>query len=138
MGGIETIFYDYPDGRLSNIRAALTNDLKALISDIQPDVILSWDPDFISNPHPDHLAAALATQSASKGIKTCLYGTLQPNLWIGFDKEALVIKIRALKAHQTETPWFYFDLLQKKRLLASLRAEGNKIGCEYAETFRLL
>jgi len=55
---------------------------------------------------------------------------------VGMDDEALQAKVRALKAHRTETPWFYFDLRLKKRMIASMRREGAKIGCEFAETFR--
>lgn len=136
LGGVEVILHDYADGRLRDFVGPFAEDLRSLISSRQPDVVLSWDPDFIYTPHPDHQAAADAARMASSGLRTCFYGTLQPNLWVGLDDESLEAKIGALKAHRTETPWFYFDLRMKKWLIAGLRAEGAKVGCEYAETFR--
>jgi len=136
LGGVEVVMHNYPDGRLRDFVGPFAEDLRLLISSRQPDLVLSWDPDFIFTPHPDHQAAADAARKASSGLRTCLYGTLQPNLWVGIDDESLTAKIRALKAHRTETPWFYFDLRMKRSLIAGLRAEGAKIGCEYAETFR--
>jgi len=137
LGGVEVVLHDYPDGRLRDFVGPFAEDLRSLISSRQPDVLLSWDPDFIFTPHPDHQAAADATRMASSGVRTCFYGTLRPNLWVGIDDESLKAKIRALKAHRTETPWIYFDLRMKRSLIAGLMAEGAKIGCEYAETFRI-
>lgn len=137
LGGVEVILYDYPDGDLGRHIEPFSNELRSLISSREPDLILSWDPEFISTPHPDHQAAADAVRVTQTDITTCYYGTTQPNLWVGFDEDSLSAKLRALKAHRTETPWFYFDLWQKKRLLAGLRAEGAKIGHPCAETFRL-
>lgn len=136
LGGVEVILYDYPDGRLRDFVQPFAEELRSLISSRQPDVLLAWDPESISNPHPDHQAAADAARTASSDLRTCFYGTLQPNLWVGLDDESLTAKIRALKAHGTETPWVYFDLRVKKHLIAGLRAEGAKIGCDHAETFR--
>lgn len=137
LGGIEVIFYDYPDGSLPDFIEPFTQDLRSLIEQRSPDVVLCWDPEFVSHPHPDHKAAADATHEAAAGIKTCFYGAPEPNLWIGLDDEAFRARIRALKAHRTETPWPYFNLRAKKWLLTWMRAEGAKIGCDYAETFRI-
>lgn len=137
LGGVEVILYDYPDGALPDFVQSFAEDLRSVIVARKPDVLLSWDPDFISNPHPDHQAAADAARAVCFGGRTCLYGTLQPNLWMGLDEESLRTKICALKAHRTETPWFYFDLCMKKRLIADMAAEGEKIGREYAETLRI-
>ena|GEM_PF-1349181 len=134
--GVEVVFYDYPDKDLPNCVNALANDLGKLFAARKPDIIFSWDPDFIYNPHPDHQAAADAVRTAAKGRRVCYYGTRRPDMWIGFDDEALRVKISSIKAHRTESPWYYFDLLLKKRLLERLRSEGARIGAKYAEVLR--
>lgn len=142
LGGAEVIFYDYPDGGLSAHIEALTRDLKLLIGERKPDVVLCWDPEFVSHPHPDHKAAADATAAACfdklsmPRTGVCFYGAPRPNVWIALDDEALRAKIRSVKAHVTEAPWPYFDLRGKKWLLSWMRAEGAKVGTEYAESFR--
>lgn len=149
MGGAEVLFLGYPDGRLPENIDFLRDDLRSLMQSRQPDVVLCWDPKHSQNPHRDHLAAALATQAACSRTQTleqaqtsvrctkCWYGSREPNVWVGFDEETMRVKIRALKAHRTETPWFYFDLRLKKRMIAAMRQEGSEIGSDYAETFRL-
>ena len=136
LGGISVWFFDYPDGRLSGFVQPLTQDLQELIADVQPDIVLSWDPEHIFTDHPDHQAAADAAQAAASAVDTCWYGTKEPNLWIGVDEEALRVKVRAIKAHRTETPWFYFDARLKKRMIAAMLQDGAEIGCDYGETFR--
>lgn len=138
FGGINVVFFGYRDGALLTSVGPFAEDLKSLIAGLQPDVALCWDPEFIFTPHPDHQAAADAARMATTGLDTCWYGTTQPSLWVGLDREALGAKVRALKAHRTETPWFYFDLRMKKRMIAAMRHEGSKIGCDYAETFRFI
>ncbi len=137
LGGAEVIFYDYPDGHLGSHVEAFAADLQNLVTDRQPDLLLSWDPDYIFTPHPDHQAAADAVKAAGLNLPACYYGTSQPNLWVGFDREVLNAKLTALKAHRTETPWFYFDLRQKRTLIRGMAAEGAKVNSPYAETFRL-
>jgi LmbE family N-acetylglucosaminyl deacetylase len=144
LGGADVIFYDYPDGSLPDHIEPFTQDLRTLIEERKPDVVLCWDPEFVSHPHPDHKAAADATDAAASFDKpsvpkarVCFYGAPRPNLWVGLDEEAVRTKVRSIKAHRTETPWPYFDLRGNKRLLSWMRAEGAKIGAEYAETFRM-
>ncbi len=137
LGGAEVVFFDYPDGSLQAHVEPLAGDLARLIADLRPDVVLSWDPEFIDTTHPDHQAAADATLTAAAGLDVCWYGSTRPNVRIGFDEETLQMKLRAIKAHKTETPWFHFDLRLKKRMIARMRQEGSEIGCDYAEAFRL-
>jgi LmbE family N-acetylglucosaminyl deacetylase len=144
LGGAGVIFYDYPDGALPRFIEPFTQDLRSLIEQREPDVVLCWDPEFVSHPHPDHKAAADATSEAvcfdklsMLSVTTCFYGAPEPNLWVGLDDEALRAKIRALKSHRTETPWPYFEWRGMKWLLSWMEDEGAKIGTEYAESFRL-
>ena len=137
LGGARVVFYDYPDKSLPLHVSAFSNDLKALIAKERPDIMISWDPDAIYNPHPDHVAAANAADTAARDmdIPQCFFGTREPNLWVGYGTDVFQIKLRSLRAHRTETPWPYF-LLGKRFLLKKSAAEGAKIGAEYAEVFR--
>jgi LmbE family N-acetylglucosaminyl deacetylase len=137
LGSIEVVFYDYPDGALRDLVEPLTQDLISLIDARAPDVVLCWDPQFVSAPHPDHKAAADAASRAARDVKACFYGAPTPNLWVALDKEAVRAKIRAIRAHATEAPPLYFDLRARKWLLAWMAKEGARIGCDYAETFRI-
>jgi N,N'-diacetylchitobiose non-reducing end deacetylase len=137
IGGARVVFYDYPDKALPSHVSAFANDLRALIEREKPDVVFSWDPDYIYNPHPDHVAAAQAAEIAidATGARACFYGTREPNLWIGYGEDVFRLKLRSLKAHRTETPWPYF-LLGKRFLTRKSVGEGAKIGTKYAEVFR--
>lgn len=143
LGGAEVIFYDYPDGGLPSYVDRFTNDLKLLIVEREPDVVLCWDPEFVSGPHPDHKAAADATDAACSDklsmlrVGVCFYGAPQPNVRVALDMEAVGAKLRSIRAHATEAPWPYFDLRGKRWLLSWMRDEGAKVGAEYAEAFRV-
>lgn len=138
LGGAEVVFFDYPDGCLPDYVGAFTVELQSLLDSLQPGVVLCWDPDHNLNPHPDHQAAAEAVRDVVVDRLACWYGSSEPNLRVGFGEETLQVKIAAIKAHRTETPWFYFDARVKKRFIEAMRAEGSKIGSDYAETFRLI
>jgi LmbE family N-acetylglucosaminyl deacetylase len=86
LGGARTLFFDYPDKQLPQYVESFTQDLKELVAKEQPDIIFSWDPEFIYNPHSDHKAAAQCANKASEASPdTChyFYGTLKPDLWVG-------------------------------------------------------
>lgn len=137
LGGAKVVLYDYSDKSLANDVQSYAQDLKTLIKNINPDVIFTWDPDFIYNPHSDHQAAAQAGRIASE--KRCIYyyGTREPNVWIGFDINIMQIKIKALRAHRTETPWYYWMLIRGSFLTRHKNA-GVKVGERYAEALRRL
>ncbi|MCX8052593.1 MAG: PIG-L family deacetylase [Armatimonadetes bacterium] len=137
LGGAQVVFFDYPDKGLSNHVAEFANDLKNLIGKLKPDVVISWDPDFIYNPHPDHRAAAEAAKLAAValGSRVCYYGTREPNLWFGFDNDASNIKLRAIRAHRTEVPWLFLPFA-RRFLTQKDSSEGAKIGSKYAEVYR--
>jgi N,N'-diacetylchitobiose non-reducing end deacetylase len=136
-GGAKVVFYDYPDKALPAHVRAFVGDLKDLIRREKPDVVFSWDPDYIYNPHPDHVAAAQAADIATRDmdVRRCFYGTREPNLWIGYGEDVFQLKLKALRAHRTETPWPYF-LLGRRFLTRKSVVEGAKIGTKYAEVFR--
>ncbi|MGQ9454580.1 MAG: PIG-L deacetylase family protein [Armatimonadota bacterium] len=138
LGGVEVIFFDYPDKNLTAHIDDFASRLQELVERKRPDVLFSWDPEYIYNPHPDHLAAAQASSMITNSgfLKVCYYGTKKPNLWFGFGCEIFRLKLRAIRAHRTEVPWFFYPLA-KRFLAAKDGAEGSKLGSPYAETFRL-
>ncbi len=136
MLGARVVLFDYPDKDLSRHVEPLSEDLKDLVAREGPELVFSWDPDFIYNPHPDHQAVADASRLAAEGRPMCFYGTRRPNLWVGCDGPAFRAKIRAIRAHRTETPWYFWPI-PRRHLLTRSRGEGAKVGAAYAEVYRL-
>lgn len=135
LGGANVVLHDYPDKNLSEHIVQFADDLKSLIAKEEPDIIFSWDPDFIYNPHPDHRAAAESGRIAADKRKICNYGTREPNFWFGFDEDIFNVNLKSLRAHRTETPWYYYPLV-KRILTKRLVTAGSKTGSKYAEVFR--
>jgi len=137
LGGAEVVFYDYPDKDLPSHVDEFAADLKRLVAQGKPDVVLSWDPDFIYNPHLDHQAAAKAARIATDalGSKVCCYGTREPNLWFGFEEDVFQVKLRSIRAHRTEVPWFFYPFARRFLTKKDI-GEGAKIGSRYAEVYR--
>jgi len=137
LGGVHVVLYDYPDKDLPSHVEAFASDLKTLIVKLKPDVVLSWDPDSIYNPHLDHQAAASAAKIAtdSLGSKVCCYGTREPNLWFGFGDDVFRVKLRSIRAHRTEVPWFFY-LFARRFLTKKDTGEGARIGSKFAEVYR--
>lgn len=137
LGGALVEFCDYPDKLLSQSIEQFSCDIKAIIDRTKPEFVFCWDPDYIFNPHPDHQAAAYASHTAACKANATLmyYGTRLPDMYIGLDAEAYHAKIQSLRAHRTETPWYYWILLSK-RLRKKLMQSGAQIECKYAEELR--
>jgi len=135
LGEVNVVLYDYPDKGLGRFIEPFAADLKRLIEKERPDVIFAWEPEQIYNPHPDHVAAAQASRIATKGRRVCYYGTRDPNLWIGFGEDEYWVNIKALRAHRTETPWYYY-VFMRRVFRSRLVSEGKKLGTTYAEVFR--
>lgn len=130
-------FLDFPDKRLSSHIDELSDKIKDYIREQPYDMVFSWDPDYIFNPHPDHMAVAEAARSAMHGMTSRLlhFGTRKPNLHIGLVHYAYSAKIRSIRAHRTETPCFYWPVI-KRQINNRLVSGGREIGCQYAESFR--
>ena len=137
MLGVNNVsFLNYPDKDLSSHIEQLASDLQKLISANKPDIVLSWDPDFIYNPHPDHKAAAQAANIATKDLSVCYYGTKQPNLRVSLDNNAFRAKIASLRAHRTETPWYYWYPILRWNVLNRLKRGARGLDTKYAEVLR--
>jgi LmbE family N-acetylglucosaminyl deacetylase len=137
LGHVNVQLCDYPDKLLAQCVKPFADDIQAAIKSIDPDFIFCWDSDFIYNPHPDHQAAADACRIATEGArpKVIYYGTQRPSLRISLNYHAYLAKIRSLRAHRTETPWYYW-LIVGQRLRRKLAQDGAAIMCKYAEVFR--
>lgn len=137
LGVERVLLFDYPDKALAEHVEPFAEDLRGLIGREKPGVIFAWDPDHIYNPHPDHRAAARAAAIATAGENVCYYGTREPNVWLGYGEDLFAVKLRALRAHRTEMPW-YFVPLAKRILVKRTAGEGARIGARYAEVYRLV
>jgi LmbE family N-acetylglucosaminyl deacetylase len=137
LGGAEIVLHDYPDKQLPEHIDEFARDIEALIERDKPDIVFSWDPDSIYNPHLDHQAAAKAARIATEklGSKPCYFGCVEPNIWFGFDEEAFKIKLRSIAAHRTECPPI-MSILGRRYITDRCAGEGEKIGARYAEVFR--
>lgn len=136
LGGARVILFDYPDKDLFSYISPLSEELQALIERESPDLIFSWDPDFIYNPHPDHQAAAEIGRAAAQGHTMVYYGTTEANIRVTLDDDALAAKFASLRAHRTETPWYYYYPIARRRVLQRLSREGRVMGVRYAEGYR--
>lgn len=135
LGVKNATMFNYPDKGLSEHIQPFARDLITLIERIQPDIIFSWDPDYIYNPHPDHCAAAQAGAIAGEHRNLIFYGTRRPEFRVGYGEDIFQRKIQSLKAHRTETPWYYLPIVKlilKKRHIP----QGKIAGFKYAEVFR--
>ena len=137
LGGVHVILYHYPDKGLPHHVNEFADDLVKLIRKEKPDMVFTWDPEFTYNRHPDHVAAAKSARKALDitGAKWCGYGTFEPNVWVGYGDDIFRIKIKSLRAHTTETPWYYWPWV-KRWLTRKTSGEGAKIHAKYAEFFR--
>ncbi|MCX6343863.1 MAG: PIG-L family deacetylase [Armatimonadetes bacterium] len=137
LGRVNVKLCDYPDKLLAQSIVPLADDIQSHIESIDPDFIFCWDPDFIYNPHPDHQAAADACRIAAEGARAQViyYGTQRPDIHISLNYDAYLAKIKSLRAHRTETPWYYW-LIVGRRLRRKLAQDGAAIQCKYAEVFR--
>ncbi len=137
LGHVNVQLCDYPDKLLAQCVKPFADDIHAAIESIDPDFIFCWDSDFIYNPHPDHQAVADACRIATEGAraKVICYGTERPSLRISLNYNAYLAKIKSLRAHRTETPWYYW-LIIGQRLRRKLAQDGAAIMCNYAEVYR--
>lgn len=137
LGGVRVVLYDYPDKGMPEHIDDFARDLIKLIREEKPDLVLTWDPDFLYNPHPDHVAASHSARKAlgETGAKWCAYGTWNPNLWVGYGEDLFKVKVKSLRAHTTETPWYFWPL-GNRFLYKKSAGEGRKIGAHYAEVYR--
>jgi len=70
LGLSETRCLDYPDGGLSTVDGQILVELASeLISEFEPDVVITFGPDGFSG-HPDHVAVGAAVTAACYGLRS--------------------------------------------------------------------
>lgn len=157
-GATEIVFLREPDGLLQpslELRKKLVREIRRF----KPEVVLTGDPTVVFASeyyinHPDHRAAATAALDAvfpaagqpnlfqeleDEGIKAhkvrkvYVYGQQQTDLFLSID-ETMEIKLAALRAHQSQFP--YWDPGERVKQWAAERAKDK--GMQYAEAFRVI
>ena len=150
-------FLNYPDGELV-ITLDLKKDIVSVIRRLRPDVVITMDPSVIYSEtrgminHPDHRAAGQAALDAvfplardhlafpdldagglaPHKVKTVLLTNFNRQNFFMDVSDTLELKWQALKSHASQIQ----DVQTiKKRFTAMAAANGQVIGCRYAEGF---
>jgi LmbE family N-acetylglucosaminyl deacetylase len=142
LGYRRVIFLGFPDRGLRTRSAALVETVAAILDDIRPDTVLTFDNETPKGPyiHSDHQAIASAvwascTQSANP-LRLLLFNSRRPNMAVDV-RPVMKRKIFALRAHQTQ-----MEGAQLPRLLRPVwRWSGRRTGfplAASAERFRLV
>lgn len=133
--GTQPRFLNFPDGRLMADRA-LDDALRALLRDINPDLILTHAPE---DYHADHRALAVAVSQAANFTTPVLQmdtmgGTgFIPTHWVDVTAH-FVAKCTAIRAHASQEPERFVALATRQ---AAFRAgECNAPPEARAEAFR--
>ncbi|MDI3473343.1 MAG: hypothetical protein PWQ20_1584 [Thermotogaceae bacterium] len=139
LGVDEIIWLNYPDGgeyRIEDVK----NDLKKHISLIDPDLIITVDPFLPYEAHPDHkncgLAVAHVMMLYPKLVPIALFFTAYPNQFVCID-DYWEKKFEAVTAHESQVSG---EILELYKGYFELKASvyGEKIGCKYAEAFKVM
>jgi len=136
LGISDVTIMDYPDGHLSDHIKDFAREIASLAIIKRPDIVVSWDPNHIYNPHPDHQATGQAVRVANLRCKVACFGTTEPDLLVPVDNIMLKAKLKAIRCHTTEAPWFYY-FIQRISILRRLRRAGAMAGLNMAECYRL-
>lgn len=140
LGINEIIWLNYPDNGKYNIHD-VKEALKKIIKDIQPDIVFTVDPFLPYETHSDHIICGLAASQAilNSGFSSTLlafFFTAYPNQFVCVDSY-WDKKFEAVKEHKSQISE---EALSIYKQYFSLKAGvyGEKIGCEYAEHFKVL
>ena len=160
VGYEDVTFLHRPDGALAN-DLALREQLVRVIRTFRPDAVLTMDPTVLISDdgyvqHTDHRAAGIAALDAvypaarnamafphlaiDEGLAPhevnllYLFWTEHANAWVDISA-TIAVKIAALREHVTQIrkP----DELEA-RIRSSAREEGERLGVDAAETFRVV
>lgn len=135
--GADVVFLDgFKDRKLNQHPVLLKEKLRAALDEFHPDVVFCWDPRFMTNRHPDHIAVGRTCAQIQGPWQRIYYGTRHPNLWVPYDDQTRTVKLAALAAHRTEYPPL---LWQRAKAFQTMRftAVGRQIGAPNAEPFRI-
>ncbi len=151
LGVKDVIWLDFEDLGDYTVEEARREILKVL-RDLKPDMVFTVDPFSVYEVHPDHTKVGMATSQAvffynnpfiddldppdeNREIFISYYFTQNPNEIFCVDGY-LQKKIEALSKHESQFGEFFETL--KIYLEKKARILGKRIGCGYAEDFRVL
>lgn len=135
LGVKDITFLDIPDGSVTEFSAALVQKISAMVDIKHPDIVLSWDPVYTYNPHPDHVATGRALVDSQTDASMLFYGTTKPDTFVAVDNSLLKSKMQALQCHRTEVPWFLY-YYHKCSVIKRLKQAGKQSNNMMAECFR--
>lgn len=140
LGVDQIIWLNYPDGGRYDIND-VRNDLKKNIENVEPDLILTVDPFLPYETHQDHKICGLATaQAAANSLNPkaliAFFFTAYPNQYVSVD-DFWEKKMEAIKIHKSQITKEFFLIIQQYFGLKA-NVYGEKIGCKYAENFKVL
>lgn len=140
LGVDQIIWLNYPDGGRYDIND-VRNDLKKNIENIEPDLILTVDPFLPYETHQDHKICGLAAaQAAANSLNPkaliAFFFTAYPNQYVSVD-DFWEKKMEAIKIHKSQITKEFFLIIQQYFGLKA-NVYGEKIGCKYAENFKVL
>lgn len=135
MLGASPRFLDFPDGELV-ADAALVGALKALIAEVDPDLVVTHAP---NDYHADHRALAEAVRLAASFAAPVLFADTMNG--VGFAPTHYVeitahfeVKAEAIRAHASQEPERF---VERMRAQNGFRAgQCNAPADSYAEAFR--
>jgi LmbE family N-acetylglucosaminyl deacetylase len=146
LGSDNVRFLGYRDSEIPQ-PSILRNDVIKIIREFSPDLVITVDPYLPYEAHPDHLNTGMAVLQAVLFEEFPNFGegkpVKSPNVALGFSYSPNVIldcsdemdrKVAAINAHASQ----FFDESSMEIVKGISRLYGQRIGCQYAEPFRLL
>ncbi len=153
LGVKDLIWLDHPDAGEYSV-SDLRNEIIDVIRRIKPDLIMTVDPFLPYEFHPDHIATGTATAQAAlfynnptvkeigknyvpHALKAmAFFFTASPNQFVCVDDQ-WEIKFQAIFEHKSQINPETFKLYRKYFDIKG-KFYGEKIGCKYAEGFKVL
>jgi LmbE family N-acetylglucosaminyl deacetylase len=160
LGAAGYHFLGHPDGRLVD-SVAVRLEIARVIRQVQPDAIVTSDPQFFYSPwylnHPDHRAAGAATAAAimplantrlaapellAEGLEphdvtdVYLANAAQPTLFVPLEPEDFERKVAAMGAHTSQVgSWDFAKMMRQFGEQTALAARAAGVPCELAEAY---
>jgi len=140
LGIDEIIWLNYPDGGKYDIED-VKKDLRKHINSIEPDLIITVDPFLPYECHPDHRNCGMAVAQtmlfhSNRFVPIAFFFTAYPNQFVCVE-DYWARKFEAITAHKSQIDEQTLSLYKQYfELKASIN--GEKIGCKYAEAFKVM
>ncbi len=153
LGIQEVIWLGYRDGELANI-TDLREGLIRLIRQLQPDIILTFDPWKHYEFHPDHRAVGYTTvearmladlpwvcpESTLEGIapwhahEMYLFAPEEANYWVDI-AETIELKVQSRLAHRSQNDFIQCEQDVQAFIQEIMKSAEQACGNRYAEPF---